>query len=500
MKNFYHRETETNSLNLAPETGSGYTDSDEEEPQAVSEKDLEEPRSTQAFPLFTVCQKASVRRPVLSKLIQKKISSTPWTEFQLLHELLWALRLGSNSSLKPTDELQSSVIQIRNQNGFSYDMKALYNLVERLMSVKSFLDELNLSDLHSLTYQAYIVSLHLIISEFYQTLVNFELIVSEQKSTVILSQLFLLLKPWKKNAIKVVELHETILKTSSTVMSNNTRVNCLLSVLFSSAQESQITSYTTFYPIVLRLLLSSLDPFLNAVDMWLSLGELKDPYGEFSFIRNDSISPQDEDFWLGSLAIRPMVYPTPTMDFLQPLLSDIVLGGRSVELLIHLNRFLNLSISPINSNNPTKLVDAFRDRLSSRFLAFIRQPTSDPNINALSCEPRAVDSQQLLTNAFKCVRAHLYQIEKHELDPTHLHSATIPTEFFPVIPLLEQSLFEPIRNRQRIVCKALLDTLYEKCSLRVHLLALRQIFFMQAGDLIGHFCQQLFKKVCKVII
>jgi hypothetical protein len=286
------------------------------------------------------------------------------------------------------------------------------------------------------------------------------------------------------------------MQTSSVPTDNNTRVTHLLSILFDSAQKAQVASYSTLYPVLLKILCSSLEPFLNMVDLWLSRGHIVDPYQEFGIIRNEAISPQDERFWFESLLSRPT---NPSINFLKPLMDDILLGGRSVELLTKLRReFIdtNCVSAPTCCSKP--LVEIFRERFNSLAANCFKSVVSQSfavSVSATAHAKHTKSKNPLLTKAFKSLRKDFCRNKHSEDEQTRLGILKIPPEFYPLLPLLEKSLLEPMRSRQRMVCKALLDTLYENCSLRQHMLTLRQIHFMQAGDLMGRFCLQLFQKV-----
>lgn len=84
------------------------------------------------------------------------------------------------------------------------------------------------------------------------------------------------------------------------------------------------------------------------------------------------------------------------------------------------------------------------------------------------------------------------------MDPTVEASeakVATPNQFYPLLPLIQQSLAEPIRAKKAKVCHALLQVLHERCALRLHLETLRAVHLMRAGDLIGRFCLELFRKV-----
>ena len=489
---------------------SNWTDSENDDNHVIEKNDVILPKScvvNPSIPVFCLFKKSAVHNSCLNELVQKKHGNDPtsrtWTDFQLLHEVLWALQQScDNNSFVMLGETTKCDVQTKTISlvGLPYlSLEFFRQFVEELRGINLFFNKTSLQETYTLTHQAYAAALASFLAEFKQSVSIFEKRVAEQKTTITLSHLLLFLKPWASNISKISAMHKSIMQMSSVPKDNNTRFTHLLSVLFDSTQEAQVASYSTLYPVLLKILCSSLEPFLNMVDLWLSQGQIVDPYQEFGIIRNEAISPQDERFWFESLLSRPT---NPSVNFLKPLMDDILLGGRSVELLTKLRKEFtdtNRVLAPTCSSK--KLVEIFQERFnrfaSDRFNCAVSQsfsiPVSGPFATAHA--KHTMSKNPLLTKAFKCLRKDFCPNKYSEDKQTRLETLSIPPEFYPLLPLLEKSLLEPMRSRQRMVCKALLDTLYENCSLRKHMLILRQIHFMQAGDLMGRFCLQLFQKV-----
>lgn len=459
-------------------------------------------------PVLHLAKKSEFNETSLNGLIQKKYEDPvfksyqhrEWTEFQLLHEFLWDLQACDNvSALQSTVSSGGQTKTISLASPLSLSDEPLESLIQGLQIINSFIKSMVPHKAYSLTYQAYSSALGDIVSKFYRSLSHFEQSVAEQKTTVTITHMFLFLKPWQQIFASLAEVHECIMQPYHT-SNNNSRVTRLMSVLFDSSLKAQVTSYLTLYPIFLQLLFSCIQPFLNMVDTWLNKGQLLDPYNEFGIIRNETISPKDERFWFDSLLV---LSSHPFVNILFPLMDDILLGGRSVELLTQLNRFLNITSTSVGTScrsNP--LMDTFQNRFNNHFSC----ATDHPNVLSLVSSmptvsvdrPEEKRSKNLLLNkAFKSLHDGVrVNSNKQEVRPLiQPKGLKTPPEFYPLLPLLEKSLLEPIRSRQRIVCKALIDTMYNHCNLREHILTLRRIHFMHAGDVMGRFCLQLFQKV-----
>ena len=176
---------------------------------------------------------------------------------------------------------------------------------------------------------------------------------------------------------------------------------------------------------------------------------------------------------------------------------DIMLAGRNLELLSHLGH-LPSQTSPASlpdSLNRLSLIYIFRQRFNDHFSSTAMPPSEVlTDASQLHFEEEFKSDNPLLNSAFSCLHISLQRKEPNMLK-TQSKGLHTPPEFFPLFPLFEHSLLEPIRCKQRLVSKALLEVLYKKCSLRIHILALRRIHLMQAGDLMDRFSLQLFQKV-----
>lgn len=491
---------------------STWTDSEDDDIEVTDNKDVNWTTSCVVnIPLFCLFQKPVIKNSSLNDLIQTRYSSDStsrtWTDFQLLHEVLWALQQSCDSiSFFVSAETTNSSVQTKAIRLVGLPHLSLHffrQLLQAIREINLFSNKTSLQETYTLTHQAYAAALASIVADFKQSVSDFEKRVAEQKTTLTLSHLLLFLKPWASTISSISAMHKSIMQTSSAPTDNNTRVTHLLSVLFDSTQKAQVANYSTLYPVLLKILCSSLEPFLNMVDLWLSQGQIVDPFQEFGIIRNEAISPQDERFWFESLLPRPSI---PSINFLKPLMDDILLGGRSVELLTKLKReFIDMNCVTASTCRSKTLAEIFRERFNR-----LASSDEDPFQCAVSqsftlSAPATANQKQinsknpLLSKAFKCLRNDFCRNKYSEGLETRLETLSTPPEFYPLLPLLEKSLLEPMRSRQRLVCKALLDTLFENCALGQHIRTLRQIHFMQAGDLMGRFCLQLFQKVFKIL-
>ncbi|XP_059353189.1 gamma-tubulin complex component 5-like [Daphnia carinata] len=449
------------------------------------------------IPTFSKQKQCSIKNLSLNGLFKKThdkdSTSKIWIEYYVLHEVLWTLHksCGNEKTTMNSTENgnENKVLTVAGLPSFS--VNCFYPLVKAMKEINFFLTNTAPQE-HTLTYQAYTVALSGVIAEFNQSVAEYEKGVAQQKATSTISQLLLRLKSWTFNIRAIAAMHTTIMQMSSSMADNNTRITHLLSTVYDSAQKAQVTSYSTLYPVLLKILFASLEPFFNMVDLWLDQGVIVDPYQEFGILRNEAVSPQDERFWSEVFVSRTT---QPLISFLKPLMDDILLGGRSVELLTQLKR---KSMHVSDDCRSGTLIQTFRNRFS-RFASddFECGKVFHSSNGTVTTKkyPKQEVRNPLLTKAFETLRNHSSQSQHSKVERSKVDGVSVPLEFYPLLPLLERSLLEPLRSRQRLVCRALLDTLYEDCCLKLHILTIRRVHLMQAGDLMGRFCLQLFQKL-----
>ena len=365
-------------------------------------------------------------------------------------------------------------------------LSSICPLLEGLKIINDFISDATKThqSTYTLTQQAYAEALNISLVEFYQELSGFETHLIEQNVTTTLTDLLPILAKWKVVILTLSEIQTTI-NQQPIAVENHVRATCILSLLFTRAQHAQVTSYQILYPVLLRVFFNSLAPYLNIIDRWLTRGEIVDPFQEFIITRNESTSAQDENYWSNSVVRKTGHHP---VDFMEMLMEDILTAGRSVELL---NQVGQLSHFVRRTNvQSSKLCDIFAERFDS----FCCNVNIVPPAASISPPPplaKYESDNPLLNDA----HALIYQSLTPEKSDKIARDLQTPEEFYPLLPLLEQSLKHPVRAKQRLVCRALLDVIDDPFAFRTHLLNLRRIHLMHAGDLMGRFCLQFFKKV-----
>lgn len=456
---------------------------------------------------------------VLSDLMQNNYWNNDvcgWTEYQILRELLWALQTRSEcSSLSKDCSGNQRVLRklisdcIHSSSLLSEYMLEIRPVLDGLQQLNSFIEDVVSSGtkpVYTLTQQAYASELNNTIILCYKHLLEMENVVAEQQVFTTLAHFRRHLKPWQLVIPSLAEIHGRM--EFSPLEANHVRTAKLLAVLSSAAQEAQVTSYRYLYPSVLKLLSSSLMPMLNMLEHWFTRGEIIDPFKEFSIERNKAVLPGDERFWHDSLLLRSS---HTTVDFLQPILEEILLAGRSVELLSSLTGHERPMLQTLADGKP-----------SGSFTSVVAKSlTLQPFLNCdhtvlTSCNDSASYAEHtvaqcndpLLEDTFDLLQSRLRRHGRESvcLNPDGLQQSShsrknsdfsqASSEFLPLWPVLGKNLMGLIRRQYAVVCKNLLDILHKEGQLKAHINSLRYILLMQAGDLMDIFCLQLFQKVC----
>lgn len=410
--------TEGIVLPCLPKNDSPFSDDEAElENESTIEPPPEEDSSIEKIPLF--CKPLQVVKP--SCLLVSKIQESYWdsgqkqelTEHQVLHEILWALqsKSGTSSLFKTT---RNGKIQVRSirlcslpSSCLKEHLKTFIPVLEGLKLINDFVYNVMMSvhKTHILTYQAYSKALHTTLMKFYRNLAEFETRLIEQKVTTTLKDLQSIMMKWR--AI-IVALSDVQIKINEIPISaeNHVKASHILSLLFSCAQQAQITNYETVYPHLLYVFFTTLAPYLNIIDHWLTQGEIVDYFQEFIVTRNESISPQDEHFWCNSVVHKNGQSP---LDFMQAVTQDILMAGRSVELLGqsgHLTGFVRQSNLQCG-----KLYDIFIERFN-KFSTTSHQIPATAAKTSVRASMEYESDNPLLNDAFRLIQMNLGPYKK----------------------------------------------------------------------------------------
>lgn len=434
------------------------------------------------------------------------------SEFQLLIDILWIMHSKRSVSSHFVDSCSGQINRIlksANLSSLASPSSCLEEYLSEISPIVGGLQRLNafVDDVFTelqptyitLTHQAYAAALNCVIRECYKSLSEFENRVAQQNITTTLAHLKAFVKPWVLVISSLTEIQSQISSHPGST-ANHILTAQLLSILSQQTQIAQVKSYSCVYPVLLRLLYSSLTPTLDMIDRWFIRGKIVDPFHEFGIERNSSISPKDEHFWHEALLVRPSHL---SVDFLKPLIEEILQAGRSIELLSHLGSLpygqQTVGLSSTDCQEPLK--DIFKQAFNGFFSD--KKPALSPTLISLPSMAKSLTVQgdnPLLKNTFdffskKEAQRTAFRRSSSPLSSNPEISLQTPSEFYPPLPLFQCSLLKLIRSKKRLVCETLIDVLYNQCSFRKHLLFLRSIHLMQAGDVMERFCLKFIQKV-----
>ncbi|KAK7487352.1 hypothetical protein BaRGS_00021441 [Batillaria attramentaria] len=438
------------------------------------------------------------------------------TEYQLIREVLWML---SGVEKLFLFELTDSGFRLRDNVCLSHltgpslesCLSQMTLHANRVSSLQSFISDVVANSCRggdtgesrvSQTYQAFADSLARILGDFRQHLSRLEKKVAEQDQSdcVTLSSLLSHLAPWLPTLTVVWEV------------------------------------FVAGVSLLMRLLLETSRPYLDIVGQWISEGQLLDPSCQFVLQRNESIQCLDETFWERALTLNTTTVRHERSDtslssaglcaeedewgrefqdvveaaprFLQPVMRDIVLTGKSMELLQALGRLPEVVSSDDEFGRGKSLYQMFVDSLKDVLGTCTPQTacTQETTLSASlyveyvhmeNCVTGTKD--QLLKINFQAIFSTLFQRKAAEnaKDPYDLSSLGCIDDACvgPIGLLFQRCLYPHIRRRYEHVCSRLLEILKREYHLMDFLASVQHFYLMSAGDAMFDFYTQIFDKM-----
>eukprot|EP01137_Pigoraptor_chileana_P011448 Opistho-2@62353 len=239
--------------------------------------------------------------------------------------------------------------------------------------------------------------------------------------------------------------------------------------------------------VVLRLLCDSARPYLAMLDEWMGSGTVSaDPYSEFAVTCDPAMPASSSTYWSHAVSVRdvPRPYPrgsnagnqpalrnheaqpSPTAAcgvpaFLLPRLHEVVLAGKSMRLLRHMDERHGLGTQQTSEQSHEK--EPSRERLGD---AFVRMMTA-------AVEGGVCRTQQ--QQAFK------------DAIPTSRSTAPVGVQL--------ASFLDAVTALYVSTCGRLLRRLEDECLLSAHLGALTDVYLMAAGGAMHEFSTAVFEKI-----
>ncbi|KAK2167057.1 hypothetical protein LSH36_32g09025 [Paralvinella palmiformis] len=328
----------------------------------------------------------------------------PVTEHHIIRETIWLL-LGVPSSVvyvwngveyKPNEDLSVTHLTQECLSSVLTSFAYYGTIVRHLYEFKN--DVSGLSTAHhpvnSQTYQAFTAALSVYLQQMQKELVLIEknVLLQEESHTLIK-----LLKDFKPHLMELETLEVVYtngIAAFSHVTGPSQKASGLLGVLFEMIRESDsMGEYSADrVALLLSLWIQASKPYLDIIDQWTTEGQLMDPYKEFIIQRNIDIRSLDENFWDTAFTLHcsdttqtegtntklPVTQVMPS--FLLPVLNQIILAGKSMELIHNLGY-----LSQVHKTTSKK-------GLYERFMESVQAAVSQEKSREVKTEPKCVST------------------------------------------------------------------------------------------------------------
>ncbi|KAL5014094.1 hypothetical protein ScPMuIL_008364 [Solemya velum] len=456
------------------------------------------------------------------------------TETELMREAIWMLSGvsdlfvfmydGENFSLNNDVIISHLTSQCLEQN-----LKDIMVTGARIKALNEFLDwvaENSYCSIISQTYQAFSGAVLTFLGNFQKHLTAQERNIIRQEETMTLFRLCAELTTW----LPRIKLVHSIYKcgVDQSLDTNSQRASQLLSVLFQSVLEYDTigSDAADMIDVLLTLWLKTSKPYITFVDDWITNGVLIDPMKEFIVQRNETVKLLDENFWETAFTLHVSQSESPNRTssgpvetragqssqspsvecwapkFLHPVMRDIILAGKSMEMLQNLGRLADVVGKKDDIFYRAKpLYDIFLQSLEES-LGHIPQ---DHKTRTVESKPMVIFNQQIEKQMLmEGVYDPLLQINfqtmfswgnRGEPEPQQEKNAEKTASLQPLELILQRCLYPPVRLKYQNVCLKLVQILKEEYHLMEYLSMMKLFFLMEAGDTMLDFYTPIFDKI-----
>ncbi|XP_070798772.1 gamma-tubulin complex component 5 [Pituophis catenifer annectens] len=387
------------------------------------------------------------------------------------------------------------------------------------------------------TYQAFVRALYKYFINFKKELTEIERCIINEDTTVTLSIVI------DKLSHRLAQL-KVIHKVFSTGVAevppdtrNVVRASHLLNTLYKAILDYDNIGEASEQTVSLlfSLWVETVRPYLQTVDEWIVHGNLFDPAKEFIIQRNKNVSVNHRDFWYATYTLysvsekseneekmsdnasassgsdqAPSSRQHTMVSFLKPVLKQIIMAGKSMQLLKNLQ-------CKDGSPQPAAARGAERKSLYMLFLESVqlRLRHGDEHIQDTLTEQQA--TKESLIKMQSIAERHLELDDIHDpllainfarlyLDHGNIHetlsagdvcvdrsSESVTCQTFELT--LRSCLYPHINKQYLECCGNLMQTLKKDYRLVEYLQAMRNFFLLEAGDTMYDFYTSIFDKI-----
>uniref|UniRef100_A0A7N8XH70 Gamma-tubulin complex component n=1 Tax=Mastacembelus armatus TaxID=205130 RepID=A0A7N8XH70_9TELE len=385
------------------------------------------------------------------------------------------------------------------------------------------------------TYQAFVWALNKYFTSFKEELTTIERELICNDETVTLSAVLERLSP---HLAQIKVLHKVFCTGVAEVppeTPNVVRASHLLNTLYKAIIEYDSAGEASEQVVALLFSLwtETVRPYLEIVDEWIVHGHLFDPAKEFIIQRNKDVPVNHRDFWHATYtlySVSEMVENEEKLNdtasgssggdqgssnrqltmvsFLKPVLKQIIMAGKSMQLLKNLDCKENVTLHIADAERKS-LYTLFLESVQSRLCSQDEFP-ADTMAEQQATKRSLIKMQSIMAQhlefedvhdpllAINFARLFLEQSDFHERFSggdfiVDRSSQSVTCQTFELT--LRSCLYPHIEKRYIECCGNLMKTLKKDYRLLEYLQAMRNYFLLEAGDTMYDFYTAIFDKV-----
>ncbi|KAJ8299061.1 hypothetical protein KUTeg_023121 [Tegillarca granosa] len=301
-------------------------------------------------------------------------SKTVITEVQLIREILWMLSgvsdlfvfiyNGRRFIIRENVIVPHLTDEALNDYLLNFTKYGAYviTLQKFIQNVSSCFFEKSQGYGVSQTYEAFSRTISTFLGNFRKELTDLEKIIIRQEETVTLMSTHSSLQDWLKKIEVVYSLYNKGIIEAEVLQTNCQKASHLLNVLYNTVIEYDDSGQSgiQIVELLFPMWIETIKPYIDIIDEWITNGTLVDPKSEFILKRDENVTSLHQTFWEktftthiptesesenetssaagdtttnNSNKLLAGQYQSWAPGFLQTVLLEIVLAGKSMEML-----------------------------------------------------------------------------------------------------------------------------------------------------------------------